>query len=183
MQETLQKITEIVNQYLGPLGSDGFTWETIRDFLIQIASTIILFLVVKFFFWNKVTAVLDERRKIIDSELTEAKESREKAKQIEDELKMELAAAQARVKEIISTAEKDGNGIRDNIIMEAKAEAKRRIDNANSEIENEIKEKNNEIKKLIVEVAFLAAKKIVSEEIDQKKYIDVVNEIIEGASK
>lgn len=183
MQEALENVAKIVNECLGPLGSEGFTWNTLRDFLIQIASTIVLFLVVKFFFWNKITAILEERRSLMDKELDEAKKIRESAILIENERNEELIKAQEKVKVMISQAEKESNIIRETIVNDAKEEAKRRLANSSAQIEHEIQEKNNEVRKLIVDVAFLVASKIVSEEIDQDKYMSVVNEIIEGAAK
>lgn len=182
LDDVFQGIAEFVNKCLGPLGSEGFTWNTIRDFIIQICATIILFIFVKHFLWNKVTDLLEQKREAVDSELDKATESKENALKIENELKAELNKAQEEVREMISQAEKEGNQMRESIVNEAKEEAKRRIENAKAEINQEIASKNTEIRKMIVDVAFQAAQKIVSEEIDQDRYLDVVNKIIEGTS-
>lgn len=183
MQKLLDEIAEFVNQCLGPLGSDGFSWNTIRDFIIQICATILLFIFVKHFFWNKVTDFLEAKQKIIDEAVTQSTESRDNALALEKEMKEKMAKAEDEVRLILSQAEATGNNIKESIVSEAKAEAKRRIDNASLEIENEILEKNDEIRRMIVDVAFSAAQKIISEEIDQSRYLEVVNQIIEGALK
>ena len=46
------------------------------------------------------------------------------------------------------------------------------------ELEQEKSKMANEIKQEIVEIAFAAAEKIVAKEIDQNKYLDIVDEIL-----
>ena len=48
---------------------------TIQEMLIQLAATLVLFLAVRFLVWNKVTAILDERKKVV----TEALKTRDDA--------------------------------------------------------------------------------------------------------
>ena len=87
LQDALDRIAEIVNVCLGPLGSNGFTWDSIRDFLIQLASTLILFIVIKVFLWKRVTDLLEKKRQAIDSELEEAALAKKRA--IDLELKLQ----------------------------------------------------------------------------------------------
>ena len=107
----------------------------------------------------------------------------ENAKAIEAELKKQMAEAQIEVKSILDSAEMDANARRDEIINQAKAEAKYRVNAAQIEINQEIKNKQHEIQEMIVNTAFEAASKILEHEVDKDKYLKVVNEIIEGASK
>lgn len=183
MAEVLEGISDIVNKCLGPLGSDGFTWNQIRDFIIQMCATLILFIVVRAFLWKPITNILETRAEAIDKQLQEAQESNKKAKSLELELAEQLANAQLEVKGILDKAQKDGLARKAIIINEAKAEAERRLSNLEIEIEQEITKKNKEIRQSIVDIAFTAANKIVAREVDQEKYLDIVNEIIEGATK
>ena len=84
---------------------------------------------------------------------------------------------------MLDKAEKDANLRREEIINNAKEEAHRRLVNVEQEIEQEVLQKNAEIHKQIVDIAMLAAEKIVEHEVDQNKYIDIVNKIIEEAGK
>lgn len=77
----------------------------------------------------------------------------------------------------------EANARREEIINDAKAEAKRRLDKAQVEIDQEIKNKQQEIQDMIVTTAFAAATRILEHEVDKDKYIQMVNEIIEGANK
>lgn len=153
---------------------------TMMDLIIQLCSTIILFIAVRFLFWAPITKIIETRRDAIDKELADAEEAKDNAVMIEAELKKELDDAKAKIKEMLNQAEKEANVKREEIINSAKEEAKRRMDNLAIELEQEKKNMEQDIKKEIVEVAFKAAEKIVSKEIDQNKYLDVVNDILKG---
>jgi len=183
INDVLEDIAEVVNKALGPLGSDGFQWSNMRDFFIQLAATLILFVIVKHFFWKPITDLLETRQKATDEELEVAKAASARVKTLEESLKNEKVEAQIQIKEMIDQAEKDAIERKDEIIAGAKAEAKRRLDNVASEIATEIDSKNKEIKEQIVSIAFAAAEKIVAKEIDHDKYLDTVNEIIDGGGK
>jgi flagellar biosynthesis/type III secretory pathway protein FliH len=57
------------------------------------------------------------------------------------------------------------------------------MENLESELEQEEKNMEHDIKKEIVDIAFKAAEKIVQIEIDQDKYLDVVDDILKGGCK
>ena len=186
--EALVKIRETIQETLGPLYQttdltvDRLTQYGI-DFGIQIGATIILFIVVLIFFWKPITKILEQRRQVIDKELTDAQKAKDNAIEIEAELNRQLTVAKQKVKEMLDKAEKDANLKRDEIINQAKDEARRRMDNLKLELEQERKSMEDDIRKEIVDVAFAAAEKIVSKEINQDKYLDLVDDILKGANE
>ena len=188
IDSTLAEIGKFVNSCLAMLGMDfaaitGSDWATWGlDFAFQIIATIILFLLVRFKLWKPITNMLEARKAKIDSELNEAQKANADAQALKKELEKQLADAQEEVKRIIKSAEMDGNARKEEIIDEAKAEAKRRLENNEAEIAKEISSKQQEIKNTIVSVAFEAASKILEHEVDKDKYLELVNQIIEGAN-
>ena len=188
MREAGNKISESVRTALGPIGrlnnpdASVFGGSDVRDILIQLIATILLFVVIRFFFWKPITKILESRRDAIDKALDEANESKKNARQIEAELQEELSKAKVQVKELLDKAERDGNLRREAIINDAKEEARRRLENLEVELEQEKKNMEKDIKKQIVDIAFLAAEKIVAKEINQDKYLDVVDDILKGAN-
>ena len=186
--EALEKIRSTIQETLGPLyqttnlTADRMTQYGI-DFGIQIGATIILFIVVAIFFWKPITKILEQRRDVIDKELNDAQKAKDNAIEIEAELNKQLKEAKEKVKEMLDKAEKDANFKREEIINQAREEAKRRMDNLKVELEQERSSMEKEIRQEIVEIAFAAAEKIVSKEINQDKYLDVVDEILKGANE
>ena len=184
--EAIDEIVNTVTDALGPLAN--LTTATAADWLgylgevgIQLVSTIILFLAVRFFLWKPITKILEDRRDAIDKELKEAQEAKENSIQIEQELLVEREKAKAEIKALISKAEHDANVQREAIINDAKAEAKRRLDNLENELIQEKANMEADIKKEIVDIAFEAAEKIVAKEIDREKYLDFINDFLEEA--
>ena len=152
----------------------------IMDLIIQFSATLILFLAVRFLFWKPITNILEARREAIDKELAEAELAKANALEAEATLKAELEAAKQKVKEMLDQAEKEANLRKDEIVNSAKEEARRRLNSLEIELEQEKKNMEDSIKKEIVDIAFKAAEKIVAREIDQDKYLDVVEDILKG---
>lgn len=180
MDEVLKDISEFVSGCLGPLGGNG-SWPTwIRDFLIQIIATLILFLIIRFFLWKPITKLLEERKKATDEALTKANEAKENALALENSLQEKYAASKKEIERLLAEAEATGNKRREEIIKEAEAEAIRRLKLNEEELELEVKKKEKDIKDEIIAIAFMAAEKIVDKEIDRSKYLDTVTKIIDS---
>ena len=186
IQGAVDEITATVTNSLGPLAN--LTTATAADWLgyladigIQLASTIILFIIIRFLLWKPITRILEARRDAIDKELNEAKEAKEQAVKLEEELILEKKKAQAEIRDLISNAEKEANLRRDEIINQAKEEAKKRLANLQDELAIEKANMQNDIKQEIIDIAFAAAEKIVSKEVDKDKYLDVIDGILEEA--
>jgi len=180
MEEILKDISQFVEECLGPLGGSGELSTWVRDFLIQLIATIILFLVVRIFLWKPITEFLEARKKNMDNELESAKEHNQKALEYEESMKEQNALAKKEIQKLLQEASLQGDLVKQEIIEEAKKEAERRIALANQEIELEIKQKEEDIKNQIVTIAFLAAEKIVGKEIDHNEYLSLVTNIIDG---
>ena len=188
LQGAATAIQEAIEGGLGPISllsdTDKLKANALNfaiDFGIQIAATVILFAVVAIFFWKPITKILEERRNQIDKDLKDAEDAKANAIEIEANLQKELADAKAKIKEMIDTAEKEANIRKETIINAAKEEAKRRLENVEVELEEEKKSMEKEIRHEIVNIAFQAAEKIVQKEINQDKYLDIVDDILKGA--
>ena len=186
--EALEKIRATIQESLGPLfNTKNLTVDRLTqygiDFGIQIGATILLFIIVAIFFWKPITKILEKRREVIDKELTDAEQAKQNAIEIEAELNKQLSEAKEQVKQMLDKAEKEANIKRDEIINQAREDAKRRMDNLKLELEQERSSMEKEIRQEIVTIAFAAAEKIVSKEINQDKYMDVVDQILKGANE
>lgn len=178
INEAIQDIIESIMEALGPITDPTQMGAYVRDIIIQLCATILLFVIVRFFFWNKVTAFLEKKRESVDSSLEAANKARDNALELEAQMITDMDAAKAQIKKLIDDAVADGNLKREAIIADAKKEAARRHKQLEEELQNEKASMANEIKQEIVDIAFAAAEKIVAKEIDQDKYIDIIDEIL-----
>ncbi|MDD2492966.1 MAG: F0F1 ATP synthase subunit B [Bacilli bacterium] len=174
------KISEIINDglelILNPPG--GFV-----SVIIQLIATLILFLAVRFLLWDKITAVLEERKQKMD----DAYKAKEDALKASEELAQQMIKEEKEAREkgqlIIERAKQKSYVEAEEIIDKAKTDAKLRLEQATEEITMQRANAEEQIKKEIVDVAYLMAEKIVEKEIDKSKYDNVVENFREKMEK
>lgn len=172
IQELIDGVSNVVENALG---------SSLSDVLLQIAATIVLFLVVRFFFWNKITDFLSKRRELMDSEMEDAKQSNLKAKLLEEKKQKEYQDLKDMSKDYIEKAKNRGESEREIIVNKAKDEATKIVTKAEQEIDLEKQKAQADIQTETVELATLMASKILEQEIDDKKYQNLSVKKIEGS--
>ena len=171
-------IQSFVNESLGFINDvfSGNASVAAQQVLIQILSTVLLFLVVRFFFWNKVTDYLEGRKEAMKNEYDNAQEAFKQAEATRKEANDELAEIRKTSKGFIDEAKLRGEEERKQIIEKARTEATRLVDNAHKEIDSQIEKAKKDINDEIVSVATLMAEKIIKKELDEEKHKDLVKE-------
>jgi len=155
---------------------EGALKVSVREMAIQIASTLLLFLVIKFFFWNNITNYLEGRKEFMAKEFNEASEANELAQTIKADAQSELKEIRLSAKGIIEEAKERGEVERVGIVKNAKNEATIVMDNAKKEIDSEIEKARTKINDEIVSVAVLMAEKVIKKEIDESKHKELLAE-------
>ncbi len=147
-------------------------YETIIPVL---CNTIILFLILKHFLFKPVNRVLDARKQEVEDVYANAHEAEGNAKKLEAEYSARMAGVKEESAKILQTATARANTRSDEIISDAKNQAKSIISRANEEIETEKKRAVNEIKTEITGIVFNVAEKVVNKNIssaDNEKFIE-----------
>jgi|LGVF01.2.fsa_nt_gb F-type H+-transporting ATPase subunit b len=170
-----ENIRSFVEDALGI--TDGVFGVNATEMGIQIVSTILLFLVVRYFFWNKVTEYLEGRKEAMKNEYDEAKQANTDAILINEKAAKELNDIRLSAKDIVDEARVRGEENRKNIIVKAKDDANKLIDDAHKEINSQIEKARNNINDEIVSVATLMAEKIIKKELDEDKYKELIEEV------
>ncbi|MDE5742102.1 MAG: F0F1 ATP synthase subunit B [Oscillospiraceae bacterium] len=144
-----------------------------------IINTLILFLVLRHFLFDKVNAVLDSRKNEVAKTYEDADAALTSAKQLESEYTEKLSAAKEESAEIVKNATKKAQSRSEEIIAEAKDEARGIVDKANADIEKEKKRAVNQIKDEISDMALSIASRVVSKEIDGKTHEKLIESFID----
>lgn len=152
------------------------------EMLIQVLATLLLFLVVRYFFWENITGYLSNRKDLMNSEIEEAQNSNLEAQQLKEVAEIELQDVRNSAKTIIDEARDRGEQERTKIVGVAKVEATKVMTNAKKEIDSEIEKAKSSINDEIVSVATLMAEKIIKKEIDAEKHKDLINEVTKGVA-
>ena len=152
--------------------------------IATLLNTLILFLVLKHFLFDKVNKVVDERQKEIKESYDRADEAEKNAQKLEADYNEKIGQAKEESAEIIRDATKKAQVRADEIIDEARVEAKGIRTNAENEIEREKKIAVNAIKDEISQIAFSAAAAVVEKDLTSEdneklieKFIDNVGEV------
>lgn len=151
--------------------------------LLNIIAFVILVLIVKKFFWQKVTAFIEKRREAMMEAIEAADRERARAQELQEKSAKDYEAMKEETRQLKDKLIQDAYKKQEELISSAKGEAKRRLAQAEKDIQFEIEQANEEIKQSIKTVAFAAAEKIVKREIDESVHQDIIDEILEERSK
>ena len=149
---------------------------------IQIGSTILLFLIVRHFFWNNITEYLEKRKVFMANEYEDAKNANLEAISLKEKAEGELTEIRLSAKGVIDDAKDRGELERTDIVKKAKKEARIVISNAQKEIDSEIEKARSNLNEEIVSVAVLMAEKVIKKEIDASKHKELISEVTKGVA-
>ena len=170
----VEAVSEAVEKALGV---------SLLDMGIQIGATLILVVIVKYFFWGKITEFLEQRKTIMEEEFLSAKQANEEAKELKEKTDQKYIDIKIKSKEFLDKAKQRGEEERVLIVGKAKEEAKNIITQAEQEIVLEKQKARADIRKEAVGLATLMASKIIEEELDEEKYQNMTVENLKRSEK
>lgn len=150
--------------------------------LVQLCSTLVLFLVAKKFLWNSVKGFLDARSDKMQADLSESEEAKQKALQDRQTALSELNEASDKAEEIVSTAIKQAKDEKNSILERASKEAEMARKKAQEQIEADRSAMVKDMQREIVEVAMSAATKLVQSKDPEEFDREAINAFVKEAS-
>jgi len=160
--------------------------DLIRQVIIQAATFLVFFIVVKVFFADKIRDILKKRQEVIEKDIDEAAAAKDNAKALETQYSALIENAKDEKAEILRAAEAQGKEMKGEIVAAAKTQADTLLQNARTEIERERAQAEKELRESVVDIAIDAAEKITKKSLsdaDQRKLIgDAIRELTEGQS-
>ena len=136
--------------------------------LTQLCSTLILFLIAKYFLWASVKSFLDARAEKMQEELALSQQAKEEALADRRVALEQLNTASTKSEEIGSAASQQAKQEKKQILAQADKEAAAVKQRAQEQIEAERREMYASMKKEMVDVAFSAAGKLIGEQEAEK---------------
>lgn len=162
---------------------EGALGTSLSDMLIQIAATLVLVVIVKVFFWGRITEFLEKRKQLMDDEFTSAKQANAEAQALQGKAEKEYNDLKMKSKSYLEKAKQKGEEERALIIEKAKLESNNLMHQAQQEIVLEKKKAQGEIRKEAIDLATLMASKIIEKEINNKDYQDLAVKNLESSEK
>lgn len=143
--------------------------------LVQLCSTLVLFLLCKKLLWKPARDILAKRRDKMNENLMSSQKLREDASVELDKAKEELEHARNRSGEIVESARKEAEKLRAEIVNKANSEASAKLALADKEIEQKERDAQDRIHDEMVDVAMAAVSKLMQDKAttsDDKKAIE-----------
>lgn len=144
---------------------------------------LILTLVLKHFLFDKVNKVMEDRKNEVAQTYKDADEAKENAKKLEAEYADRISGAKEESVQIIQAATKKAQLHSDEIISDAKREAKGITEQARAEIEREKKIAVNQIKDDIADIAFSAAQAVIEKDLNTEDNERLIEQFIDNVGE
>jgi F-type H+-transporting ATPase subunit b len=140
-----------------------------------IVTFLCLVAILKLFAWGPLLGAIEAREGRIKADREGAEKARSEAERIQKELEAQIAGVQAKAKEMLAAATKDGEALRAKLKAEAEADAQGIKDKTMADLANEKNRLVGELRKETADIAVKAAEKLMRKTVDagvQKTVLD-----------
>lgn len=154
------------------------------NFFFQLAAFLILMALLAKYAFNPLLSIMEQRKKLVQDQLSNAENNRLSAERILEEQKQALQQARKDAQEIIEQARVTSVKQADDIIAAAKSESARLKDEAVRDIESEKNKAIASLRSQVAGMSVMIASKIIEKQIDEKSQEQLVDQYLkEVASK
>jgi len=150
----------------------------IADIIGTIINFIILYAILRHFFFDKVNKVITSRSEEIKSNINSAEDNKKKAELLRIENEEKLSNAKIEGKKIIENFKAKADKISDDIVKGANEEAGLIMERARVETEREREKLKSEVKTQAVDLAILLSSKALEEAIDETEHRRLIDNFI-----
>ena len=151
------------------------------NLLFSAVTVLVLFLILKHFFFDKVHNFMEERQKSIEDALKNAEDVNAEAQKELDKYKAKLAEAEDEGLVIMKNARDEARVQAEKIIASAHDEAGDIVEQSYQNMERERIRAKKEMQSEVSSLAVLAASKIIERELNPDDHNEIINKIIEEA--
>ena len=153
------------------------------NLLFSAITVLVLFLILKHFFFEKVHKFMEARKAAVQDNLDRAKATEEEAQALLSEYQATLSNAEEEKRAIIKKAKAEADRRADAIVGEAKIQAQRIVSEAHENMRAEEEKAVVQLKKEVSSLAVLAAERIMQRELDEKSQQALVDQVLEEAAR
>ena len=146
-----------------------------------IVNFIILILILKHYFFNKISSVIENRNNEVKETIDNAEARKLEAQNLKDSFEKQLAGLESKGRDIVKDAKTKADAQAQDILHEAEAKSTLLLKQAETEIERLKRKAIDDMRSEIGELAIMAAEKILEKQLDHKEQQAVIGKIIDEA--
>ncbi len=151
------------------------------NLLFSAITVLVLFFVLKHFFFEKVHNFMLEREKVIEAALKNAVDVNQEAQKELENYQAKLAEAEGEGQEILKNARNEAKVQAEKILEGAQEKASAIVEQSYKDMEREKIRAKKEMQSEVSSLALLAASQIIEKELNPEDHAEIVNKIIEEA--
>jgi F-type H+-transporting ATPase subunit b len=149
----------------------------------QIVNFTLLAVLLYFVAYKPVLRMLDERSTRIQKGLQDAEDASRRATEMEHEYEMRMNEARRDGQEIIAQATQMSEKARQDILAEAREEARAQIDRAREEISRERDQAMTELRQQVADLSLMISEKVLAESLDEDRQRQLIAKFLEQAEE
>lgn len=153
------------------------------NLLFSAITVLVLYLILKHFFFEKVHKFMEARKAAVQDNLDRAKATEEEAQALLSEYQATLSNAEEEKRAIIKKAKAEADRRAGAIVGEAKIQAQQIVSEAHENMRAEEEKAVVQLKKEVSSLAVLAAERIMQRELDEKSQQALVDQVLEEAAR
>ena len=150
----------------------------ISDVIGTMVNFLILFLILRHFFFNKVNNMLTARSEDISKDINSARINNEKAEQLRLENEQKLKDASKEGKSIIESFKAKADKVSKQILDDANGEAQNTLEKGKKELQREVEKASSDIRSQVVDLAVMLSSKTLGQTIDEAQHRKLIAEFI-----
>ncbi|MEW6034559.1 MAG: F0F1 ATP synthase subunit B [Chloroflexota bacterium] len=147
--------------------------------IAQLVNFLILLGLLYLLAYKRIGQKLDERSSRIKESMEQAEQMKEQTARTEERIKVQLNTARQEAQKVLTQACQMGERLKEEARVEARKEAESILSRAQEETKIERDQAMSELRKEVVDIAILAAEKVIKESLDQPGHRRLVQEVIE----
>jgi len=161
---------------------EGFLGLTLPSFIGQLINFLILLGLLTFFGYKPIRRMLDERSNRIKQSMEQAEATKKEYENARIEVEKQISKGRDEGQSIIGQAAQAGESIKEEARQEARKEAQVIVDKSREDFERERGKIVDELRKEFVDMAILAAEKVISETLDKEKHRQIIEKTLEESA-
>jgi F-type H+-transporting ATPase subunit b len=151
-----------------------------KAFVLQLATWLIFYFLMRKFVFAKVVKMLDERRDVIDKGVDLGHKMEKEKAELDTHVQTELAKARKEADKIIAEAKAQGSTIIKEAEVQATHKVQKMLDDAGAKIEADAERVRKSLRSEMADLVVAATEKIIKQKIDQKSNSDLITKSLLG---
>jgi F-type H+-transporting ATPase subunit b len=150
----------------------------ILDVVGTMINFLILLIVLKFLFFDKVNNMLKARSEDIENDINSAKDKNEKAELLRLENEQKLKDASIEGKNIVENFKAKAEKVSKEIVENANNDAQNALEKGKKELQREVEKASSDIRSQVVDLAVMLSAKALGQTIDEAQHRKLIEEFI-----